>query len=156
MQEKYKEITQIIKVFCSENLNEEYELLCCQLTAALSRKRPSPLTKGRANTWACGIVHSVGTVNFLFDSSQKLSMKAKDLSGKFGVSTSTSSTKSKHIRDIMKMGMFDPDWTLPSKLENNPMIWMVSVNGFVMDVRGAPKEIQEEAFRKGLIPYLPE
>jgi hypothetical protein len=30
------------------------------------------------------------------------------------------------------------------------------VNGFIIDVRHAPREIQEEAFRKGLIPYLPD
>jgi len=74
MQDSYNEITEIIKNFCEENLNEEYELLCCQLNAALCRKRPSPLVKGKANTWACGIVHAIGMVNFLFDASQKPTM----------------------------------------------------------------------------------
>lgn len=32
---------------------------------------------------------------------------------------------------------------------------IIQVNGFVMDARHAPREIQEEAFRKGLIPYIP-
>jgi hypothetical protein len=36
------------------------------------------------------------------------------------------------------------------------MIWMVMVNGFIMDIRSAPLELQEEALRKGLIPYLPK
>jgi hypothetical protein len=49
----------------------------------------------------------------------------------------------------------DPDWTLPSLVDQNPLIWMLNVNGFIMDVRHAPREIQEEAFRKGLIPYIP-
>ena len=29
------------------------------------------------------------------------------------------------------------------------------VNGFIMDVRDAPREVQEAAFEKGLIPYIP-
>jgi hypothetical protein len=37
----------------------------------------------------------------------------------------------------------------------NPLIWMLQVNGLVMDMRYAPREIQEEAFLKGLIPYIP-
>jgi len=36
------------------------------------------------------------------------------------------------------------------------MIWTVEVNGFPMDVRYAPREVQEIAFKKGLIPYLPD
>jgi hypothetical protein len=53
------------------------------------------------------------------------------------------------------MYQFDPSWTLPSKVAQNPMIWMISVNGLIIDARNAPPEIQLEAFRRGLIPYLP-
>lgn len=156
MQDKYNEITEILKNFCEENLNEEYEFVCCQLNAALCRKRPSPLVKGKANTWACGIVHAIGMVNFLFDVSQKPTMKAKELYNKFSVSESNGSSKSKQIRDLMKIGVFDPKWTLPSKINDNPMAWMIMVNGLTIDARYAPREIQEEAFKLGLIPYLPE
>jgi hypothetical protein len=30
-----------------------------------------------------------------------------------------------------------------------------SVNGFLLDARQAPAEIQAEAYRRGLIPYIP-
>jgi len=33
---------------------------------------------------------------------------------------------------------------------------MIQVNGFVLDARILKREIQEEALRKGLIPYIPE
>jgi hypothetical protein len=32
---------------------------------------------------------------------------------------------------------------------------MIQVNGLIADVRRLPRPIQEEAFRKGLIPYIP-
>ena len=36
------------------------------------------------------------------------------------------------------------------------MVWMVMVNGMIVDIRTMPRELQEAAFEKGLIPYLPD
>ncbi len=44
---------------------------------------------------------------------------------------------------------------LQRKMDDNPRVWMLEVNGFLMDIRYAPREIQETAFEKGLIPYVP-
>jgi len=155
MQGKFDEITRLTDAFSAQYLNDEYANLSRQLTAALCRKRPSPLTKGQAKSWACGIVHALGLVNFLDDSSQTPHLKAKEVYAGFGVGESTGQGKSKQIRDLMKMHQMDPNWCVPSLIERNPMIWMLSVNGYLMDIRQAPREIQEEAFRKGLIPYIP-
>ena len=41
-------------------------------------------------------------------------------------------------------------------MDDNPMAWMIQVNGgFIMDARQAPPEMQEIAFAKGLILYVP-
>jgi hypothetical protein len=40
-------------------------------------------------------------------------------------------------------------------LEENPLAWIVEVNGLPVDVRTMPREVQAEAYRLGLIPYLP-
>jgi hypothetical protein len=40
-------------------------------------------------------------------------------------------------------------------LEENPLAWIVEVNGLPVDVRMMPGEVQEEAYRLGLIPYVP-
>ena len=121
-----------------------------------ARKRPSPLIKGKVNSWACGIIHTLGMVNFLFDSSQTPHLKANEIYTAFGVGKSTGQGKSKEIRDIMNINMLDTNWSLPSMIEKNPLNWLVSINGLIIDVRQAPRQIQEEAFNKGLIPYLPE
>jgi hypothetical protein len=47
------------------------------------------------------------------------------------------------------------NWTLLSRLDDNLMVWMLSLDGFMMDERHAPREVQETAFNKGLIPYIP-
>jgi hypothetical protein len=36
------------------------------------------------------------------------------------------------------------------------MAWMIEINGFLVDARLLKREFQEQALRKGLIPYLPE
>ena len=53
----------------------------------------------------------------------------------------------------MEMTYFSPDWMLPSKMEDNPMVLMINVNGLIIDARCAPEDIQQEVFRRGLIPY---
>jgi hypothetical protein len=82
-------------------------------------------------------------------------MRADELAAQFGLSKSTVGNKSKQIMDLLNIGLMDPEWTLPSRIDDNPMAWMVTVNGFIVDARHLPRPLQEEAFRKGLIPYLP-
>ena len=141
--------------FCREQLNEEYAVLCRRLAEKLARKRPSPLLGGKPETWACGIIRTIGWVNFLDDSSNKPHMKLTAIDKAFGVGESTGQGKSKTIRTMLKFRQFDPHWTLPSRMDTNPIAWMIEINGFVVDARHLKRELQEEALRKGLIPYIP-
>jgi len=56
------------------------------------------------------------------------------------------------ILKMFKMHALDPNWPLPSRLDDNPMVWRLQVNGFTVDVRHALGEVQEIAFHKGWIP----
>ncbi|HKJ70110.1 MAG TPA: DUF6398 domain-containing protein [bacterium] len=156
MREKYDAIVAQTDTVCRESLNGEYADLARKMTAALSRKRPSPLQRGQVRSWAAGIVYALGQVNFLFDKSEEPYMSASALSDLFDVSQNTASGKAKTIREKLDTGVMDPEWTLPSRVEGNPMAWMIQVDGFIVDARRMPREIQEEAYRQGLIPYLPE
>lgn len=156
MQPRYQEIVALTDVLCQEKLNAEYTTLCRELTAALARKRPSPLNSGQVKTWSCGIVYTIGYVNFLFGKSQTPHMRADELCAWFGVAPSTGGNKAKQIRDMLHITQFDGKWMLPSMADKSPMAWMISVNGFIVDARSLPRPIQEEAYRKGLIPYVPE
>jgi Domain of unknown function (DUF6398) len=141
--------------FCQEHLDHEYGALCRKLAGVLSRKRPSPLTKGKPVSWASGIVRVIGWVNFLNDPSQPHYMNISDIDDGFGVSEATGSAKAKAIRDLLKIHPLDPDWTLPRRMEQNPIAWMIQINDLIVDARHLPRKLQEEAFRKGLIPYVP-
>ena len=148
-------IVGLLDHFCKEHLYEEYAVLCRKLAEKLARKRPSPLLQGSPNAWASGIVRAVGGVNFLHDKSQTPFMRSTDIDHYLGTSPSSGAAKLAAIRKMFRMHQLDPNWTLPSRLEDNPMVWMLQVNGFMMDVRHAPREVQEIAFNKGLTLYIP-
>jgi len=156
MQARFEAITNLTDAFCEKHLNEEYAQLARQATAALCRKRPSPLATGREATWACGIVYALGFVNFLFDRSQDPHLNAIELCQGFGVGKSSGYAKSKVVRDLLGMSQFDPNWCLPSKMDENPLAWMINVDGYIVDARHLPRHIQEVAYQKGLIPYIPD
>jgi hypothetical protein len=156
MEPRFEEITQLIDAFADAYLNEEWNTLCRQLTATLCRKRPSPVVTGKPNVWAAGIVHALGMVNFLFDPSQTPHVKSTQIPEYFKTAQSTVQAKSKQIRDLLGLYQLSPEWSLPSRLDRNPLAWMISVNGLIVDARHLPGPIQEEAFRKGLIPYIPD
>src|SRR6266852_1621174 len=133
MRPVYDAIVALLDPFCAQRLNEEYAQLSRELAAALARKRPSPLARGKADIWACGIVYALGTVNFLFDASQTPHMRADALCAAFGVSQSSAANKARLIREVFGMFPFDPNWCLPSLVDQNPMVWMLQVNGLMVD-----------------------
>lgn len=155
MRERYEAITRITDEFCREHLNEEYADLARKMAAALSRKHPSPLESGRERSWAAGIIYALGRVNFLSDDSFEPHMTMSELCERIGVSQANASAKSREIWRRLDLIQLHPDWCPPSRLEENPLAWIVEVNGLPVDARMMPREVQEEAYRLGLIPYVP-
>jgi hypothetical protein len=139
-------VSEMVDQFCRKHLNQEYADLCLRLAEKLARKRPSPLAGGKPNTWACGIVRTIGWVNFLDDRDHKPYMKLTAIDKAFGVAESTGQGKSMLIRKMFKIRSMDPAWTLPSMMDQNPKVWLIQVNGMIVDVRHLSREIQEAAF----------
>jgi hypothetical protein len=155
MQVSYDTITAFTDAFCRDHLNDEYLELARAMTAALCRKRPSPVATGQPRTWACGIVYVLGQINFLSDKSFEPYMAMADVCAGFGVGQSTAIGKAQVIARALDARRFNPKWSLPSLLEQNPLVWMAEVNGLLVDLRNMPREVQEIAFEKGMIPYIP-
>ncbi len=150
----YADITAMTGRFCQEHLNQEYAELARYAFAVLCRKRPSPLVSGNPQTWACAVLYALGQVNFLSDKSTAPYMAMADLCAHFGIAPSTGGNKAKLVREALGIRQFDHRWTLPSRLADSPMAWMIEVDGLVVDARRLPLAIQEFAFQKGLIPYV--
>jgi Domain of unknown function (DUF6398) len=112
----------MIETFCREYLNEEYAGLCRTLAAALALKCPSLLIQESLNTWACGIIRTIGWVNFLNDQNHTPHLNPSLIDEAFGVATSTGQGKSKEIREMFNIRHFEPRWTLPSQMDDNPRV----------------------------------
>lgn len=137
-------------------MNDEYAEIVRKLTAALCRKRLSPVQSGTPQTWAAGIIHAVCMINFGFDKSQTPSTSSIEICSYFKKAQSTVGNKSKEIRSLLKISQWDHNWMLPSRVADSPLVWMISINGLIVDARQLPKHIQEQAAAKGIIPYIPE
>src|SRR5687767_9373593 len=155
MQTTYDAITALTDAFCRDHLNDEYRELAQGMTAALCRKRPSPIASGQPRTWACAIIYALGQTNYLSDKPFKPSMTMAEVCAGFGVGQSTASAKARVISQALKISPLNPEWSLPSLLDKNPLVWMAEVNGILVDLREMPREVQEIAFEKGMIPYIP-
>ncbi len=149
------EIVGITDSVCLSVLDEEYADLARRAVAKLARKRPSPLQAGRRATWAAGVVYALGHVNFLSDPASEPCVTADQLSAAFGVATSTMSSKARQVRDLLRISHFSPEFQRADVVAQNPLAWIIEVNGLAVDARHVPPGIQAEAYRRGLIPYIP-
>jgi len=154
LQQVFTEVVGLMDAFCERHLNEDYRELCREMAVSVCQAG-LPIGKGKPAGWASAIVHVIGRVNFLQDRNQSPYMTTAQVAAGFGVSEGTMMAKSKIIRDELELMQLDPDWCLPALLADNPLVWMLKVNGFIMDIRTAPREAQEEAYRLGLIPFIP-
>ncbi len=152
---RYEAIIALTDAFCRRYLNEEYAEMCRRLAIALAQRQPTPLKRGRAEVWACGIVRTIGWANMLDDPKSSFYKKLIDIDPEFGVANSTGQGKSMAIKRMFGIGRLNVDWTLPSRLGDNPLVWKVWVRGQLVDIRQESREEQEKAFQKGLIPYIP-
>jgi hypothetical protein len=144
-----------IKEFCETHLTEGDVEACGQLLdAALGAWLP--LERGKASSWAAGLVHATGMINFLHDPASRPYMKLRDIAQHFGVSAATMESKSREVRAAVNAFPLDPRFCLPEKIADNPLVWLLQVNGIVIDIRTQPREVQEAALQAGLIPFIPD
>ena len=153
-QDLFSEIVGLTNAFCERYLNEDYRKLCEEMAAVICLEELPP-ERARPASWASAIVHALGWVNCLQDPSLSPHMTSAQVAEGFGVSQGTMMAKSKIIRDELELFPLDPDWCVPAMLVDNPLVWTVDVGGFLMDARYAPREVQEAAYRRGLIPFIP-
>jgi hypothetical protein len=118
MKLRFDKISDIIVKFCKEKLNDEFCEIMIRSLAKLCRKRPSPVSSGSINVWACSIVYAIGSLNFIFDKSQMYYMSSKDLASWFGVSPKTAGQKSYKIIDMLHAYRFSPEFSI-SKIKDS-------------------------------------
>jgi Domain of unknown function (DUF6398) len=97
----------------------------------------------------------LGQLNFLSDRASQPYMTMAEVCAGFGVGQSTAFAKARVITDALHTNRMDPAWMVRSLVDRSPLVWMAEVNGLLVDLRDMPREVQEIAFAKGMIPYIP-
>ena len=158
--QRLEEIVELIDVVCLNHLaplEREYETYC-HLLAACCCQKGSPVVerRGKPAGWAAGILWTLGMANFLGDKSLEPVMSGQQVADAFGVSVATMQAKSREIREGLDIRQFDPEWTLPSLYDKNPLAWIVETkDGLLVDVRHLPREQQQLACRARNNPVCP-
>ncbi|HMI65979.1 MAG TPA: DUF6398 domain-containing protein [Cyclobacteriaceae bacterium] len=143
LQERQELILDLVRKFCAEKLNEEYFTLSERLVRKLGRKRNNPLVAGQVEVWAAAIIHVLGTINFLFDKASQPYSTVDEIHQFFGTKKATTTAKSKIIRDLLKLGYFDREFSTGGMKEANPLNKMVMVNGLIVQIDTLPAQYQE-------------
>ncbi len=158
LHERFDEMVGVIDQVCDEFLDEAYRGLARVMAVELCQEG-TPATRGKPESWAAGVLHVLGSINFLSDSTFEPVMSLSDLADHCGVSPATGSNKAKAVRDLLGIEPFTSDsrWMLPELVDGNPLVWLVErPDGLLVDLRDAPRAVQEAAFKAGVIPFLPE
>lgn len=148
---KTQQLIDLTNVFSDTYLNEDYKQLCEKLIRKMARKRVVPFMSGKPETWAAGVVHALGMINFLFDRSFEPYVASTDIAKFFGLGSSTVQQKSKTIRDMFKMHHYDLEWMTEYMASRNPLASLIMVDGIPVDARVLPPEIQDALREAGLI-----
>lgn len=97
--------------------------------------------------------YAIGQNNFLFDPTQTPRLTGYQLAELVGAANSTLAAKAKEVRQLVRMRQgIDPDYVRPTLLPDFPGVWLLAVDGVLVDARSLPPAIQDELHRRKLIP----
>ncbi|OGU16667.1 MAG: hypothetical protein A2X61_10815 [Ignavibacteria bacterium GWB2_35_12] len=140
---RQEQIIELIKGFCEQKLDDEYFELSTKLIQKLGRKRNVPFVTGKLEIWAAAVVHAIGTINFLFDKSFEPYATVEEINKYFGTKGSTTTSKSRLIRDIFNMNYYDSEFSTKHIQDNSPLNKFVMYDGFIVPIDSLPDELQE-------------
>lgn len=132
VEEKKAELLKLTIEFSKQFLNEEYKEVIEKLINKMARKKEIPFLSGRIEIWAAAVIHALGTINFLFDKSSQPYVSATEIFEYFGTKQSTTSQKSKKIRDMFNMTYFDNNFSIESVVQDSPFNNLSIANGLIV------------------------
>ena len=153
LKERSEAIRELATSFCAQYLDEDYFELVEYVILKLSRKRPSPLLRGKLEIWAAGAIHAIGQVNFLYDKSFEPYISFAELNEYFGTKSSSVGNKAADIRKMFKMNRYSNFEFMTKGIKENHVLYnSVMVNGLIVPISSIPEEYQtmvREAREKG-------
>lgn len=132
VEEKKVQLIQLTANFCERYLDEEYKVVIDKLIHKMARKKDVPFVRGKIEVWAAAIIHAIGSVNFLYDKNTTPYVGVSFIYNHFNTKQSTTSQKSKRIRDMFDMPIFGGEFSTNSVNQRNPLNSLTEVNGLLV------------------------
>ena len=148
MAEKFAAITRATDAFSPQRLNEEYRKVIHRLLAPLAKKLPSSLVRGKENVCAAAALHAVGRSIVWMRLSQHPTAGPKPSTNSSGPAKAPGRTSPRRFAIFSRWDPWRQTWTLPSRLADNPLVWMIQVNGLIIDISGMPIELSRRPLRQ--------
>jgi len=139
-----KEIEVLLTNFSKEHLDEECSELCIKLLKKLGRKREVPFKRGKVEIWASAIIHVIATINYLFDEESEVHTTFDTIVDFFNTKKSTVGSKSKYIRDLFKIDIFDEEFSTNKMFTIGLNHYMVEINGMLVPVTHLKEDLRDE------------
>ncbi len=130
-------------------------ILSLEMLISFAIQFPGEFKKGRPASWAAGIIHAIGTINFLSDPDYEPYIEDKEIYSFFKVSQSTMQSKSRVIKDLFQLFYVDTEWSTPENLLACDMFWEFETEDGIIDFREAPEDAQLAAVKDDFIPVAP-
>ena len=151
-------VAEMINLFCNKNLNDEYYNLAIKLTTKLAKENPSNLIDCDIKTLAAAIINTITKTH----ESEMLQVSSKNLASWFQTTQTDIDKKTNSICKILNLQFIDQDQDQNTKSKvgdgydiDDRMMWLITINGFTIDIRNAAHDLQVDAYEHGLIPYIP-
>nr|CRH06192.1 protein of unknown function [Candidatus Magnetococcus massalia] len=112
-QGRAEQISTLFAEFAEDILPASAASIGQRMAQQLAAIDPCPLTKGKAENWAAGMIYALAQANQLFQSEALLRLNASDLCEVMAVSKATVSSKAREVRQLLKMDEEPKAWQLP-------------------------------------------
>jgi len=160
MEKKNEDIKQLVNNYCKKQLDDAYLKICTKVFNDLLKNDKSLFKRGKAEIWSAAIVWAVGGTNFLGDKSFEPYATLNDVCEFFNVNSSTVGQKSRKIKDILDIDVFNPDYRLPDSNVGNFLDSLIlNDNGLIIprdmmddDSLNAPNDTDEIIIEENASP----
>ncbi|MFO8234600.1 MAG: DUF6398 domain-containing protein [Bacteroidales bacterium] len=138
------QLIHLISEFCEKKLDEEHKDLASKVIYKLYKKNALPLKEEDLNEWAAGIIHAIGSVNLLFDKSFEPYISEKELFDYYKADQENTFSNSEYIKNMLKLNVFDPEYSTHISDHDNPLKDMVSIDGIYISLDLLPSYLSEK------------
>ena len=142
LQDRQQKILDLVGEFCAKQLDEEYS----ELTERLIKLGLKEIHRLRQANHKYGLPQSytrLGQLIFYLTSHLNRMFLLTTSTHFFGTSKSTTGNKSKQIRDLLKLDLWDNEFSTKRMRNSNPYANLVMVDGLIVPVNTLPEQFQQ-------------